>query len=146
VAASIAATGYAFAQDIDQPESTETTVEPQREGNRFQREPIDLAQFSKMDALKAADANGDGSLNREEIESYALKRIVQRMADRMERRFDVDGDGTVTLAEVEKQKTKEFAALDRNEDGKLDRREMRESKSFGRHGERRGHSQHETRW
>ena len=139
VVSSIASTGYAFSQDADQPDSMETTVEVQRDGKRFERGPIDLAQFSKMDALKAADANGDGNLDREEIEAYALKRIVQRMADRMERRLDINGDGTVTLAEIEKQKAKEFAALDKNEDGKLDRSELRAAKSFGKEGQRRGH-------
>lgn len=139
VMASITTAGYAFAQEAVEPDSAEISVEEQTEGKRFERGPIDLAQFSNLDALKAADANGDGNLDRAEIEAYALKQIVQRMADRMERRLDINGDGTVTLAEVEKQKSKEFAALDRNEDGKLDRSEMRAGKSFGKHDQRRGH-------
>ena len=142
VIASIASVGYAFAQDTDQPDSAETSVEAQQDGRDFKRGPIDLAQFSRMDALKAADTNGDGTLDREEIEAYALKKIVQRMADRMERRLDVNGDGAVTLDEIEKQKAKEFAALDRNDDGKLDRSEMRAGKSFGKQGQHRGHGFH----
>lgn len=137
--ASMAATGYAFAQDTDQADNAETAVENYRDGQRFNREPIDLASFSRMDDLKAADANGDGILDRAEIEAYALQQMVKRMADRMERRLDINGDGTVTLEEVEKQKAKEFAALDRNDDGKLDRKEMRAAHKggkAGKHGQR----------
>lgn len=138
VLASLAGAGYAYAQDADQPTEMETTSENQRDGKRFNRAPVDLAQFSKMDDLKAADTNGDGTLDREELEAHALKQIVKRAADRMERRLDINGDGTVTLEEIEKQKSKEFAALDRNDDGKLDRKELRAGKSFGKQGQR-GH-------
>jgi Ca2+-binding EF-hand superfamily protein len=92
------------------------------------RGPVDLEKFSRMDDLRAADTDGDGVLSRAEIEALALKRIVSRAADRMERRLDINGDGKVTLAEVENQRKKEFAALDRNEDGKIDRSEMRAAK------------------
>lgn len=139
VMASIASTGYVLAQDADQTNSTETSVESSRDGNRFKRGPVDLEQFSKLADIKAADADGDGTLSRQEIEDHALKQMVKRAADRMERRLDVNGDGTVTLDEIEAQKAKEFAALDRNEDGKLDRSEMRSGKSFGKQGQHRGH-------
>lgn len=137
--ASLAASGYAFAQDTEQSDSTETAVELQKDGKNFKRGPIDLQQFSKSDDLKAADANGDGTLSRDELEAHALKQLVKRAADRMERRLDVNGDGTVTIAEVEKQKAKEFAALDRNDDGKLDRKELRAAHKDGKHGKRAGH-------
>ncbi len=105
------------------------------------RGPIDLEKFSRVDDLKAADTDGDGVLSRSEIEAVALKRIVKREADRMERRLDVNGDGKVTLAEVENQRKKEFAALDRNEDGKIDRHEMRAAHK-DRHGKGFGHKHH----
>lgn len=138
VAASIAAAGYASAQDTDQPGAPETTVEAPMNGGHFKHGPVDLEKFSRMDDLKAADTNGDGTLSREEIEAHALKQMVKRMADRMEQRLDVNGDGTVTLDEIQKQKAKEFAALDRNDDGKLDRKELRAAK-HGWHGK---HSRH----
>ena len=113
---------------------TATTLEKHAKGKRG---PIDLEKFSRMDGLKAADTNGDGTLSREELEALALKRMVSRAADRMEKRLDVNGDGKVTLAEIENQRKKEFAALDRNEDGKVDRQELRASKKFHRaHGQR----------
>ncbi|WP_433760269.1 EF-hand domain-containing protein [Brucella anthropi] len=112
--------------NTDKP-AAETTVSPNKD-MKGKRGPVDLEKFSRMDDLKAADTDGDGVLSRAEIEALALKRIVSRAADRMERRLDVNGDGKVTLAEVENQRKKEFAALDRNEDGKIDRSEMRAAK------------------
>lgn len=107
--------------------ATQMAVAPNKDV-KSKRGPIDLEKFSRMDGLKAADTDGDGVLSRAEIEALALKRIVSRAADRMERRLDINGDGKVTLAEVENQRKKEFAALDRNEDGKIDRGEMRAAK------------------
>jgi len=112
--------------NTDKP-AAETAVTPSKD-MKGKRGPIDLEKFSRMDDLKAADTDGDGILSRAEIEALALKRIVSRAADRMERRLDINGDGKVTLAEVENQRKKEFAALDRNEDGKIDRSEMRAAK------------------
>lgn len=114
--------------NTDKP-AAETAVAPNKD-MKGKRGPVDLDKFSRMDDLKAADTDGDGVLSRAEIEALALKRIVSRAADRMERRLDVNGDGKVTLAEVENQRKKEFAALDRNEDGKIDRSEMRAAKMY----------------
>ena len=97
---------------------------------------IQLDEFTNMDRLKAADTNGDGTLSQDEIEALALKQIVERQARRITNRLDIDGDGTVTIAEVEKHKAKRFALMDRNDDGKLDRDELRHGKNWGkgRHG------------
>ncbi len=53
-----------------------------------------------MDSLKAADTNNDGTLSREEIEAFVQKRMVQRAADRMEKRLDVNGDGKLERKEL----------------------------------------------
>lgn len=138
VSSAVLVTGHAMAQDTGAQNDDPVASAPDRErGGR--RDPVDLEKFSRLESLKAADKDGDGSLSREELEALALERIVKRMADRMERRLDIDGDGTVTIAEIEKQRGKEFAALDRNEDGVLDRSELRAGKRHGgpdggRHG------------
>lgn len=136
LATSIVLASPAFSQENDEADAGKTSVESSESSQKsFGKEPIDLTKFSRMDELKAADTNGDGTLSREELEALAMKRIAARAADRMERRLDVNGDDKVTLEEVEKQRGKEFAALDRNEDGKLDRKELRAGKRFhhGRH-------------
>lgn len=122
--------------NTDKP-ATETAVAPNKD-MKGRHGPVDLEKFSRMDDLKAADTDGDGVLSRAEIEALAQKRIVSRAADRMERRLDVNGDGKVTLAEVENQRKKEFAALDRNEDGKIDRSEMRAAKMHHARGSHKG--------
>lgn len=142
VIASALLSAPAFAQDKSSENTdksaTDTSI-TQNDGAKGKRGPIDLEKFSRMDELKAADTNGDGVLSRDEIEALALKRMVSRAADRMERRLDVKGDGKITLEAIEKQRQKEFAALDRNEDGKLDRHEMRGAKKFNHHGPKGQH-------
>ncbi|UXN59076.1 EF-hand domain-containing protein [Phyllobacterium zundukense] len=103
---------------------------------------VDLSEFTNMDRLKQADTNGDGTLSQDEIQAMVMKRIVERQARRMTNRLDVNGDGVVTIAEVEKQKEKRFALMDRNDDGKLERSELRHGKDTHKGHERRGHQQH----
>ena len=134
--------GYSFAQGDGDTVEDEAIVENDAEAGapneRFKRGPVDLERFSRLDNLKAADKDGDGTLSREELEAHALARIIERRANRMERRLDVNGDGTVTIEEIEKHRAKQFAALDRNDDGQLDRKEMRAGKQFRDHGPRKG--------
>lgn len=131
----------AFAQekvkDATDKSATDTSI-TQNDGAKGKRGPIDFEKFSRMEELKAADTNGDGVLSRDEIEALALKRMVSRAADRMERRLDVKNDGNITLEAIEKQRQKEFAALDRNEDGQLDRSELRAGKK-SHHGPKGPH-------
>jgi Ca2+-binding EF-hand superfamily protein len=86
---------------------------------------VDLAEFTSMDRLKKADANGDGTLSQDEITAMVEKAMVERKVERATRRLDINGDGTVTLAEIEKQKAKRFAVMDRNDDGKIETTELR---------------------
>ncbi|MCV0395197.1 MAG: calcium-binding protein [Rhizobiaceae bacterium] len=136
--------GYSFAQSDDGGVGEEAVIETDSGDNgdgdrRFNREPIDLERFSRMEELTEADLDGDGTLSREELEAEALAQIVRRAADRMERRLDINGDGTVTLAEIEDYRARQFAALDRDGNGTLERGEMRQMKQFRDGGSRHGH-------
>ena len=139
---SMSTIGYAYAQSDTSDNSTDMPRKEMRGDKDFKRGPIDLQTFSKIDRLKAADTDGDGTLSQKEIEDMVMKRMVERRAKRMERRLDVNGDGKVTIAEIEKQRQKEFAALDRNDDGKLERSELRMARGFGHHGKHGRHNWH----
>ncbi|UXN66221.1 hypothetical protein N8E89_23840 (plasmid) [Phyllobacterium sp. A18/5-2] len=101
---------------------------------------VGLSEFTNTDRLKQADTNGDGTLSPEEIEAIVMKRMVERQVRRMTNRLDVNRDGAVTIAEVEKQKEKRFALLDRNDDGKLEQSELRNGRKSD---ERGGHRHHQ---
>ena len=58
---------------------------------------------------------------------------AERMAQRIVERFDTDGDGMLTAAEIESRQKKMFALLDRNDDGKVEKDEMPRGKF--RHGD-----------
>ena len=66
-----------------------------------------------------------------EIASEIERMRAERMAKRIVERFDTDGDGMLTAAEIESRQKKMFALLDRNDDGKVDKDEMPRGK-FGR--------------
>ncbi|MFZ1680560.1 MAG: acid-shock protein [Rhizobiaceae bacterium] len=83
-----------------------------------------------------ADANKDGTLTADEITAEIQKRMAERMAARIIERFDTDGDGKLTTAEVESRQKKAFAMLDRNDDGKIARDEL----------PRRGHGRDGKSW
>ena len=84
--------------------------------------------------LGSADANGDGKMTVEEIADQIVKMRAERQARRMIERYDTDGDGALTIAEIEARQKKLFALLDRNDDGKLVKEEMRRGE--GRKGHR----------
>jgi hypothetical protein len=146
----LATGGYAYAQTADQSGPSQATADTLQGAKPAKPGPIDIEQFSKMDDLKGADTNGDGTLSQDEIQMLVLKRMAEREARRMERRLDMNGDGKVTLDEIQQQRAKEFAALDRNNDGKLDRKELRAAHRgthhghgmHHRHGMHKGHAMH----
>lgn len=123
------------------PEAGKAQPDQPRRNARFERldtnkdGSIAQDEFVSAQNLKDADANNDGTLSNEELVAMVQKREAERQAERLTRRLDIDGDGKVTIAEVEKNKAKRFALLDRNDDGKLERDELR----GGRHG---GHGKH----
>ncbi|WP_084615387.1 EF-hand domain-containing protein [Roseivivax isoporae] len=78
----------------------------------------------------AADADGDGELTAEEMAAQAeTMRVARRDARiaRMIERLDSDGNGTLSLAEVESRRDRGamFDRLDTDGDGALSREEMR---------------------
>jgi len=72
-------------------------------------------QETDRDFFLKADANKDGRLSLDEVNKEGLPRLFNR--------FDGNGDGAVTLAEVREVEpafdAKEFAARDLNKDGKV---------------------------
>jgi Ca2+-binding EF-hand superfamily protein len=103
----------------------------------FRLPPLELADIDKsgdvtFDEFKKAagdrfansDANKDGKVTFEEMAAVIEKIRTEQIAKRMINRFDVDGDGAVTLAEMETNQQEIYARLDRNNDGKLVKEEM----------------------
>ncbi len=120
---------------------------------------ISLEEFSSMrlEQLKAADADGDGVLSEAELQDHVQQRQLERKARRAASRLDVDGDGKVTIAEIEGLQKKRFALMDANNDGKIEQDEMRrgfrmmadargDGDGRGMRGERREMHQKGGRW
>lgn len=83
--------------------------------------------------LLSADADGDGKMTVGEIADQIERTRAERLAKRLIERFDADGDGVLTKAEVESRQKKLFALLDRNDDGKIVKDEARSGRKGGRH-------------
>lgn len=75
---------------------------------------VALAQQGQ--AMRALDTNGDGLLQRSEMEAAVAARFA---------RLDANHDGVVTLEEMQARVAPAFAAIDSNGDGALSRAEMR---------------------
>ena len=88
---------------------------------------ISLEEFSSVGLGKmiAADKDGDGILSTDEISAEMEAERQRRRERAMMRRLDVNGDGSVTVAELKDRMTKQFAVLDRNSDGTLSADELR---------------------
>ena len=99
---------------------------------------VTFEEFSA--ALKSrigdADKDHDGKMTVAEIAQEIERMRTERMARRIVERFDTDGDGMLTSAEIESRQKKMFALLDRNDDGKVEKGEMPRDKF--RHGNLRG--------
>ena len=66
-----------------------------------------------------ADVNKDGKITVGELADEIERMRAERMAKRLIRRFDANGDGELTKAEIENRQKKRFALLDKNDDGKI---------------------------
>lgn len=105
---------------------------------------LDEVNARMQERLSQADSDGDLSVTKSEIiaaiEQHAdhrrAKRFSGTIADRLVYHLDVDDNGSVTLSEVENRVGKLFALMDFNDDGKVEKAEIRRSMPHraGRHG------------
>ncbi|MCB1884735.1 MAG: hypothetical protein KDG89_12200 [Geminicoccaceae bacterium] len=95
-------------------------------------ERAEMDAFVKKD-LRDNDGNGDGSLTLAEFQSLWLERTKPLMV-RGFQFLDADGDGNVTGAEMEKPAGRAFDRLDRNGDGAVAEDEIGRGDWHGRHG------------
>jgi len=145
VALSMVAGAAAFAQDAgtEAPAASERTE--RGPGRFFGRMDADANGSitseelggERLELLRQADANNDGTLTEEELVTYVMNREFRRQAQRTAQRLDIDGNGTVTLAEIEDHQNKRFALLDRNNDNQLSQDELRRG-GFGKRMHMRG--------
>ncbi|RVU33673.1 hypothetical protein EOI86_21190 [Hwanghaeella grinnelliae] len=74
--------------------------------------------------MSGNDANGDGALSLEEFQGVWMEMLRNRMVDAFQR-FDDDGDGVITKAEVDEKTSWMMSRMDRDGDGKITREEQR---------------------
>lgn len=86
--------------------------------------------------LKDHDANGDAALSLDEFQGVWIEMMRSRMVDAFQR-FDEDGDGRVTKAEIDEKTNWMLTRMDRDEDGQITRKDMRMHFPHG-DGDRRG--------
>lgn len=109
-------------------------------GMRFERIDADNSGDVSFEEFAAAmktrmgkaDADGDGKTTVAEIASEIERMRAERQAQRIVKRFDTNGDGALTMDEIEARQKKMFALLDRNDDGKIEKAEMPTHKNFRR--------------
>ncbi len=83
------------------------------------------------DRFSAFDGDRSQSLSLAEFEGLWLDFMRERMVDGFQR-LDADGDGQVTLAEVNRPLGQMVRRMDRNEDGVIDRSDFKRGKWRGR--------------
>lgn len=94
--------------------------------------PEEFAAVS-MGKMITADKDGDGILTTDEIATAMEAERQRRRQEAMMKSLDVNGDGSVTVAELQDRMDKQFAVLDLNSDGTLSEEEIRKMR-----GKRKG--------
>lgn len=100
-----------------------------RHGEDGRRGPLTKEDYDAQTRARFArwDENGDGVVDKAEVEKRITSRMERRMQRRggggggmrMLRRFDEDRDGTVTKAEIETYVTRMFTRMDLDGDGRI---------------------------
>lgn len=134
-------TGSAFADDYKRKGKGKRGVNIERI-DADKSGTISLEEFASVGVGKmiAADKDGDGILSVDEIAAEMEAERKRRREAAMMKRLDVNGDGSVTVAELQDRMSKQFALLDRNSDGSLSEEElrnMRGKRKGNRNGNRR---------
>lgn len=134
----IATTGSAFADDKKRKGKGQRGVNIERI-DTDKSGTISLEEFASVGLGKmiAADKDGDGILSTDEVTAAMEAERKRRREEAMMKRLDVNGDGSITVAELEDRMSKQFALLDRNSDGSLSEEEIRKMRGK-RKGNRKG--------
>ena len=89
--------------------------------------------------LSSIDTDGDKKISVAEVAAEIERIRAERMARRVISRFDANDDGELTVDEVQNRSAKLFAFVDRNDDGKVEEKELRRGGKYrGMHREHRG--------
>ena len=134
----IATTGSAFADDKKRKGKGKRGVNIERI-DTDKSGSISLEEFASVGLGKmiAADKDGDGILSTDEVSAAMEAERKRRREEAMMKRLDVNGDGSITVAELQDRMSKQFALLDRNSDGSLSEEEIRKMRGK-RKGNRNG--------
>ncbi len=88
---------------------------------------VDEVMSARGAQFKAFDANNDGALDLSEYEGLWLAEMRERMVDRFQQ-HDNDGDGKISAEDFSAKIAYMVEHMDRNEDGKVDRSDMKRFK------------------
>lgn len=96
---------------------------------------ISFDQFSEAmnPQLKKILADNGGKVTVEQLAAALEKARFEEMAKRMIARYDSKDQGVLTTEDVTARDKKVFALLDKNNDGKLEKRELRRGGKWHRH-------------
>ncbi|TPJ40282.1 hypothetical protein FJ492_11790 [Mesorhizobium sp. B2-5-4] len=127
--------GGAYAENVDSATMRERTMMRLDKAMKDNNGTITFDQFSDvMDArLKKLVADNGGKLTVAQLADALEKARFERMARRIIAHYDSKGDGTLTSDDISGREKKLFAILDKNNDGKIENRELPKSGRFGRH-------------
>jgi Ca2+-binding EF-hand superfamily protein len=137
----LSATGSAFADDKKRKGKGKRGINIERI-DTDKSGAVSLEEFASVGLGKmiAADKDGDGILSTDEISAEMEAERKRRREEAMMKRLDVNGDGSITVVELQDRMNKQFAVLDRNSDGSLSTEELRKMR-----GKRKGNRNNNRR-